>query len=182
MGFRRSDIPPRRNQAASSRIYNLCVDIRQLPLTFQAKVETSHLDLMDHMNVMWYTHFFDRAIWGFYDLFGFGEDYHKTSGFGSFGLEMYTRHLAELRLGDEIKIYTRAIARNSKLFHHIHFMQRVRDGELAATCELLGVHINLATRRSAPLPANIAEGLDKLIVEHNKFRWEPPLNGSIKIK
>ena len=88
---------------------------------------------MDHMNVMWYTHFFDRAIWGFYDLFGFGEDYHKTSGHGSFGLEMYTRHLSELRLDDELKIFTRAIARTEKLFHYIHFMERVGDGELAAT-------------------------------------------------
>src|SRR3990170_3558770 len=82
----------------------LSVDLRQLPLTFQASVEPQHLDLMDHMNIMWYTHFFDRAIWGFYETFGFGHEYHTTSGFGSFGLEMYTRHLAELRAGDRIRI------------------------------------------------------------------------------
>lgn len=158
------------------------MDFRQLPLTFQARVETKHLDLMDHMNVMWYTHFFDRAIWGFYDLFGFGEDYHKTSGHGSFGLEMYTRYLAELRLGDEFQVFTRAIAHNAKLFHYIHFMQSVRDGELAATCELLGVHINLSTRRSTPLPAYIAEKLDALIAAHSQLDWQPLLSGAIHLE
>ncbi len=157
------------------------MDFRQLPLTLRGTVESKHLDLMGHMNVMWYTHFFDRAVWGFYELFGFGNEYHTTSGFGSFGLEMYTRYLSELRLGDEINIYTRVIARNSKLLHHIHFMQRVRDRELSATCELLGVHIDLATRRSAPLPAAIATGLDKLIAAHNKLSWDAPLSGAIKI-
>lgn len=157
------------------------MDFRQLPLTLRATVESKHLDLMDHMNVMWYTHFFDRAVWGFYELFGFGNEYHSTSGFGSFGLEMVTRYLSELRLGDEINIYTRVIARNSKLLHHIHFMQRVRDRELSATCELLGVHIDLATRRSAPLPANVSAALDKLIVAHSKLDWDAPLSGAIKI-
>lgn len=157
------------------------MDFSKLPLTFQATVEAKHLDLMQHMNVMWYTHFFDRAIWGFYKLFDFGEDYHTTTGLGSFGLEMVTHYLSELRVGDEVKIYTRAIARNEKLFHYIHFMQRTRDGELSATCEMLGIHIDLSTRRSAPLPPNVAAGFDKLIAAHNHLGWDPPLSGAIKI-
>lgn len=157
------------------------MDFSQLPLTFHGKVEEKHLDLMGHMNVMWYTHFFDRAIWGFYQLFGFGTDYHTRSGFGSFGLEMYTRHLSELRLNDEFDVYTRAIARNAKLFQHLHFMVRKRDGELSATCEILGVHIDLATRRSAPLPENVAAELDKLIAAHSKLDWDAPLSGAIHI-
>ncbi|MEX2162306.1 MAG: thioesterase family protein [Anaerolineales bacterium] len=157
------------------------MDFRLLPLTFRAAVEAKHLDLMDHMNVMWYTHFFDRAVWGFYETFGFGQDYHTTSGFGSFGLEMYTRHLSELRLGDEIHIYTRAIARNSKLFHYMHFMQRVGDGELAATCELLGVHVDLATRRSAPLPEHIGAVLDGIIAKHRALDWAAPVSGAIRL-
>jgi acyl-CoA thioester hydrolase len=169
-------------EKAASPAYNPLVDLRQLPLTFEATVDPQHLDLMDHMNIMWYTHFFDRAIWGFYETFGFGQEYHTTSGFGSFGLEMYTRHLAELRAGDRIRIYTRAIARNAKLIHYIHFMERERDGQLAATSELLGIHIDLATRRNAPLPEHIGTALDEIIARHRGLDWPAPLSGAIRVK
>jgi acyl-CoA thioesterase FadM len=86
-----------------------------------------------------------------------------------------------LRLNDEFDVYTRAIARNAKLFQHLHFMVRKRDGELSATCEILGVHIDLATRRSAPLPENVAAELDKLIAAHSKLDWDAPLSGAIHI-
>lgn len=157
------------------------MDLRQLPLTLEATVEPKHLDQLDHMNVMWYTHFFDRATWGWYETFAFGKEYHATSGFGSFALEAHYRYLAELRAGDQMRIYTRMLARNAKLFHYIHLMQRVRDGELSATCELLGVHVDMATRRSAPMPARVGAHFDRLIAEHNQLAWQPELSGSIHI-
>lgn len=158
------------------------MDFRQLPLTLQAAVETKHLDQLDHMNVMWYMHFFDRATWGWYETFEFGEGYHANSGFGSFALEAHCRYMAELRAGDEIRIFTRMLARNAKLFHYIHFMQRLADGELSATCEFLGAHIDMTTRRSAPMPERVAAYFDKLIAAHSKLGWAAPLSGSIRIK
>lgn len=162
--------------------YNRCVDFANLPLTFQAAVEARHLDHLDHMNVMWYTHFFDAATWAWYETFDFGKAYHDHSGFGSFALEAHTRYLAELRAGDQLHIYTRMLARNAKLFHYVHFMQRAADGELAATCELLGVHVDMSTRRSAPMPQRIAAYFDHLIAEHKQLDWNAPLSGSIRIK
>ena len=158
------------------------MDFASLPLTLEAVVEAKHLDRLDHMNVMWYTHFFDAATWAWYETFDFGKAYHHESGFGSFALETHTRYLAELRSGDQLRITTRVLARNAKLFHYIHFMQRASDGELAASCELLGVHINMATRRSAPMPERVAAHLDQLIAAHSQLRWEAPLSGAIKLK
>lgn len=158
------------------------MDFSGLPLTLEAVVEARHLDHLDHMNVMWYTHFFDAATWAWYETFDFGKAYHHESGFGSFALEAHTRYLAELRAGDRVRIFTRTLARNAKLFHYIHFMQRVSDGELSASCELLGVHINMATRRSAPMPEHIAAHLDQLTATHSQLRWEAPLSGAIKLK
>lgn len=132
------------------------------------------------MNVMWYTHFFDMATWGFFERFGLGRDYHK-GGYGSFALEFHTRYLAELRQEDEVRVYSRAIARSAKLLHFIHFMERSRDGELCATQETPGIHIDLATRRSAPLPKQIAVAYDDLIAKHNQVEWEAPLSGAISL-
>ncbi len=157
------------------------MDFSKLPLTLEGKVEEKQLDFLGHMNVMWYTHFFDVATWNWYDSFGFGHDYHTHDNNGSFALEAHTRYLAELRLGDEFKIYSRAIARSAKLFLMMHFMVRARDGELAATIELLGIHIDLATRRSSLLPPEAAALWDAQIALGNQAGWDPPLSGAIKL-
>lgn len=158
------------------------MDFSGLSLTLTATVEQKHADFLDHMNVMWYTHFFDRAIWNFYNTIGFGHDYHTKSGSGSFALEAHVRYYAELRPGDEFKIYIRALKRNAKLFHFIQYLVRVSDNELSSTQEMLGIHIDMATRRSTPMPAATAALWDRLIAEHNQLSWQPELSGSIQIK
>ena len=158
------------------------MDFRQLPLSYEGRVESQHLDHMGHMNVMWYTHFFDRAIWNWYETFDFGVEYHTQSGLGSFALEMHTRYLVELRLGEEFQIYIRMLARNAKLFHYILFMQRSSNGDLCATEELLGITIDMSTRRSAPMPERIAATFDQLIAEHSALSWPAPVSGGISIK
>jgi acyl-CoA thioester hydrolase len=152
------------------------MDFSKLPLSYEGKVEPKHLDFLGHMNVMWYTQLFDRATWGFYEGFGFGQDYHQGDK-GSFALEMYTRYLAEVRLGEGFKVYTRAIARSKKLFHFIHFMVRERDGELSATSEMLGIHIDMRTRLSNEIPAELAAMWDRIIAEHNQLDWDAPISG-----
>ncbi len=146
-----------------------------LPLSFAGEVKEEHLDFLGHMNVMWYTHHFDLATWGFYEGFGFGREYHQGER-GSFALEQYTRYLAEVRLGEGFRIYTRAIARSAKLFHFMHFMVRKRDDELAATCEMLGIHINMGTRRSKEIPEELAKAWDELIEKHGKLDWDAPVS------
>ena len=161
--------------------YNLRMDFSGLPLTYEGEVEEKYIDFLGHMNVMWYTHHFDLATWGFYEEFGFGRDYHQGEK-GSFALEQYTRYLAELREGESFRIYTRAIGRSKKLFHFIHFMVRKRDRELAATYEMLGIHINMTTRRSNEIPTELAVAWDKLIAEHNQLEWDAPLSGTMGVE
>ncbi|HRN51341.1 MAG TPA: thioesterase family protein [Anaerolineales bacterium] len=157
------------------------MDFSKIPLTFEGTVQQDHLDFLGHMNVMWYTHFFDRATWNWYNSFGFGHEYHTQSGNGSFALESHTRYLAELRVGEEFKVYSRALQRNPKLFLMMHFMVRSRDGQLAAITELLGIHIDMATRRSSPLPKEIAALWDAQIAIGNKAGWDAPVSGVIKL-
>ena len=154
--------------------------ISQLPLNFEGRVGAEHLDFLGHMNVMWYTHFFDRATWNWYNAFGFGHDYHQPPD-GSFAVEQYTRYLAELREGEEFRICSRALARNEKLFHFMHFMVRSRDNALSAIHELLGIHVDMVTRKASPLPQATAQLWDQLLEEHNQLDWEPPISGALSV-
>jgi acyl-CoA thioester hydrolase len=148
-----------------------------LPVTYQATVIEEWLDEMEHMNVMWYTHLFDRATWQFFANLGMNLDYFEKQGAGAFALEQHTRYLAEVRLGQEITLRTRAIDRSAKRFHFMHFMTIGGNGVPAATTELIGAHIDYATRRLSPLPENIAAAFDDLIELHQALNWAPPLCG-----
>jgi hypothetical protein len=44
--------------------------LSQLPKTHEAKIPEVYLDVMGHLNVMWYTHLFDQAIYSMFDLLG----------------------------------------------------------------------------------------------------------------
>ena len=127
------------------------------------------------MNVMWYTHLFDRATWNFFHSLGMSIDYFELENAGAFALEQHTRYLAEVRQDQLVILRTRVIGRTIKRFHFMHFMLIENTGILAATTELVGMHIDRQSRRSSPLPDHIAGAFDLLISEHKTLDWDPPL-------
>jgi acyl-CoA thioester hydrolase len=153
------------------------MDLLSLAITHQATVLETYLDKMGHMNVMWYTHLFDRATWRFFANTGMDLAYYEREKAGAFALEQHTRYLAELRQGQAVTLRTRALDRTAKRFHFLHFMIRDEDGILAATSEIVGIHVDALTRRSSPLPQAIATALDKMIADHQRLGWEPPTCG-----
>jgi acyl-CoA thioester hydrolase len=155
----------------------LSMDLSRLPITHKAIVLEEHLDEMGHMNVKWYTHFFDRGTWLFFESFGLGLAYFEGEDGGVFALEQHTRYLAEARLGQAITVRSRALGRSAKRLHFMHFMTLDVSGALSATTELVGIHVNRTTRRSSPLPDAITVAFDNLLAEHSHLDWEPPLCG-----
>lgn len=155
------------------------MDYSKLPITNQKTIPEDYIDLMGHMNVMWYTHLFDTATFNFFELFDFGREYHTQTGNGSFALEQHTRFLAEVRLGESVTVRTRGINRTAKRFHFLHFLVKDESGKLAATSEIVGTHIDMSTRRTSPLPENIAAGYDKILSAHSQLKWEAPICGAM---
>lgn len=155
------------------------MDLSKLPLTHQATISPEHLDVMGHMNVRWYTALFDEATFTFFNLFGLDADYLQNTHAGSFALEQHTHYLAEVRLGETVKIYSRALDRSIKRLHYMHFMLKA-DGKLAATTELVSSHADLLARRTTPLPESLASAYDQLLAQHQELDWAAPLCGVIK--
>lgn len=153
------------------------MDLSNLPITHQAIIPEAFLDEMGHMNVMWYVHLFDRATWSFFESVGMGQAYYDSHDTGAFALEQHTRYLAEVRQGQAITVRSRLLGRSIKRFHFMHFMSLDETGTLAATTEIVGIHIDCRTRRSSPLPDIITATFDRLLAEHNQLDWEPPVCG-----
>jgi len=156
--------------------------LEDLPLNYQTTVREEHIDMMGHMNVMYYTWFTEMATIDLYDSLGLNNEYYAESGCGSFILEDHTSYLNELRLGDKVSIYSRLIDRGDKTIHFINFMRRDRDGALAATAEKIGLHIDMTSRRGAPMPNLITNRYDALLAQHQALDWGPPLCGSMGIR
>lgn len=157
-------------------------DLSSLPVTNQKTIPPEYIDIMGHMNVMWYIHIFDYGTRNLFHGFGFGEDYVRQTGMGSFALESHIRYLGEVRLGETVIVHSRLLDRSEKTLHFMHFMTRGSDLELAATVEVLGAHSDLTARKITPFPQAILKRLDPLLAAHQHLDWEAPVCGSIGIR
>jgi acyl-CoA thioester hydrolase len=153
------------------------LNLSTLPITLRAEIPENYRDEMGHMNVMWYTHLFSNAFEAFADQFGFNETYFRECHAGSFALETHVRYLAEVHIGQHVTIRSRALGRTAKRIHFMHFMAIDETGALSATQEHVGAHIDMSTRRMAPLPQSIAERFDRLVLEQNRVGWDAPVCG-----
>jgi acyl-CoA thioester hydrolase len=156
------------------------MDLQQLPVTHRAKIPASYMDEMGHMNVMWYTHLFSEATGGLFDLLGLTRDYFEKNQAGSFALENHIRYRKEIRTGESISVRTRMLGRSEKRFHMMHFIVKEPSGDLAATGEFIGTHVDMKTRRTSPVPPQISALVDRLLAEHAQLNWEAPVCGVMK--
>src|SRR6185369_13899032 len=140
------------------------MNLSLLPVTYEATIPEDYLDMMGHMNVMWYTHLFSLAVGGLYQRLGLTGEYFQTNAAGSFLLEAHVRHLSEVRAGQSVTIRTRMLGRSAKRLHFMNFMVK-DDTVLAATSESVAAHIDMRIRRSSPFPSAIAEAIDQLVME-----------------
>jgi acyl-CoA thioester hydrolase len=157
------------------------MNLTLLPITHQATIPESYLDMMGHMNVMWYTHLFARATVGLFQLMGMDRDYFQEHHSGSFALAQHFSYRKEVRAGDQVTLRSRLLARSSRKFHSIHFMTHGDGQDLAATGEFLGAHVDMNTRRTSPFPPHIAKMIDDLIEQHSEVGWDPPVCGAMKV-
>lgn len=153
--------------------------VAALPLTHEEVIPEDYLDLMGHMNVMWYTHLFSMSMSGIFRLSGITREYMEEHHAGMFALESHIRYLSEVRDGHRVSVHSRFLGRSEKRMHLIHFLLNHDKHDVAASFEMVTTHIDMRIRRSSPFPDDIAATLDRLIAEHATIDWPVPLCGSI---
>ncbi len=155
-------------------------DVSQLPLTHEEIIPEDYLDMMGHMNVMWYTHLFSISLMGQFLNIGLTRDYMKSHQAGSFALESYVRYHSEVRVDQRVALYARVLGRSEKRLHGIHFMVNRDKQDLAATMEIVTTHVDMTTRRSSPFPSSIADRIDELLAQHVALAWAAPTCGAMQ--
>lgn len=126
------------------------------------QVQPEWLDYNGHMNVAYYALVFDRATDVFLNHIGLGSGYVGTAGGSTFALEAHTVYLREVHLHDPLVVATQLVDFDSKRVHYVHRLFHADKGYLAATLEQLSMHVDLATRRGAPMPEQVLRRVEAL--------------------
>jgi acyl-CoA thioester hydrolase len=77
-------------------------------------------------------------------------------------VEEHTRYHAELAEGERYRILARMAGHSAKKLHYLLVMEHLERGVVAATHEELALHVDLAARRSSPLPAEVLAAVEAL--------------------
>ena len=139
-------------------------------------------DANGHMNVAYYVLAFDRATDTFYDALGIGWDYLAREHKSVFTLAMNLDYLREVRPGSAVRIESRLIDHDPKRIHYFHAMYDAVAGWLAATNELVAMHVEMATRRSAPFALGTQERLATMLAAHAEHPRPPQLGRTLGIR
>ena len=115
-------------------------------LTYRGAVYPWQCDHIGHVNVMWYVGKFDEATWHLFAQIGLTPSYLRESGRGMAAVQQNISYKRELLAGDIVEIRSRILELRDKVLGHD--MINVESGETAASCELTGVYLDRAARRS----------------------------------
>jgi acyl-CoA thioester hydrolase len=134
-----------------------------LSVTYRGTVYPWHCDQMGHMNVMWCVGKFDEATWNFFLTVGLTPSYLRMQNRGMVAVQQTISYKRELLAGDVIEIRTRILEVRDKRIRFEHEMRNAELDEVAAVCELTGVHIDRETRKSCPFPEMVRAAADELL-------------------
>jgi len=132
----------------------------------EAVVLPEWIDRNGHMNLAYYVVIFDHATDALFDALGIGEAYSEATKASLFAVEMHTVYLQELREGERVRLRTLVLGADEKRLHFLHEMIRFSDNALAATQELLALHVDLRTRRARAFPPSAKHAIAAAVAAH----------------
>jgi len=114
--------------------------------------ETDH---MGHLNVAHYVQKFDAATWNFFFNIGISPSMLRETTLGLAAVEQVLNYKKELMPGDVIEIRTKILELSEKKVRFRHEMIHRESGQVAATCDLLGVCFDREAHKSRAFPSEV---------------------------
>jgi acyl-CoA thioester hydrolase len=145
-------------------------------------VRPEWIDHNQHMNMGYYLVVFDLATDEFLAWVGLDSAHRRQHGVTTFCLEAHVTYHREVRAGDPLRFTTLLLGHDAKRIHYIHAMHHATEGYLAATNELMSLHVSLATRRAAPMAAAVLARLAQIQAAHDAQPRPPPAGRRIGLE
>jgi len=146
--------------------------------TYRDVVRPEWIDHNQHMNMGYYLVVFDFATDAFLAWAGLDEAHCRERRVTTFCLEAHVTYHREVGAGAPLRFTTVLLAHDDKRLHYLHAMHHAREGYLAATNELLSLHVSRDTRRSAAMVPEVLARLSEIQRVHDTLA-RPPQVGRV---
>lgn len=140
------------------------------------------IDGNGHMNVGYYNVAFDLALDKVCGLIDLDWKYVERTGFSTFVLETHVTYQREVVRDDPLRFTFQLLDFDAKKFHYILGMHHAREGFLSATSEQLCLHVDLRTRKTAPMPAEKLRSFGAMLESHRGLPRPPEVGSVIGIR
>jgi acyl-CoA thioester hydrolase len=120
------------------------------------------IDYNGHMMDAYYFMAFTEATEAFLDHVGLGAAYRARTGSGIYTAESHLCFLSSVTAGATLAYRTQLLGHDAKRLHVFH--QMTGAGQLAATCELMFLHVS--HDRVAPMPPEAGAAVAELAAAH----------------
>lgn len=152
------------------------------PLIHRETVQQQWVDYNGHMNVAYYVLIFDHATDVLLELVGLDEAHRHETGGSVFVVESHILYLQEVLSGAVVEVSTHIIEVDEKRLHLLHSMFLPETDEPVATIELMILHVDLNTRKSAPFATQIKSNLIQMRDQHADFPLPPQIGRQVGIR
>jgi acyl-CoA thioester hydrolase len=129
-------------------------------VTYRGAVYPWQCDHVGHMNIMWYAGKFDEANWNLFARIGLTPTYLRESGRGMAAVQQNTTYRREFLAGDIVEVQSVLLEIGDKSIRFRHEMRNAETGEIAASCEITGVHMDRLARKSVPFAADVRRSIE----------------------
>jgi acyl-CoA thioester hydrolase len=140
---------------------------------YRDRVRPEWIDHNQHMNMGYYLVVFDLATDEFFRWIGLGDEHRGANAVTTFCLEAHVTYHREVRAGDPLRFTTQLLGYDEKRIHYIHAMYHATEDYLAATNELMSLHVSQATRRAAPMAPEVLARLAAIRAAHDTLPRPP---------
>ena len=129
-------------------------------------VRPEWVDYNHHLNVAYYVRAFDLATDAFFDYADLYLDYIDRTGCTLYVREMHVSYHREMKEGAPMRFETQVLDVDAKRLHLFHSLYHDTEDYLSATNEIMSMHVDTVTGRSAPFPPDRLEVLASIARSH----------------
>jgi acyl-CoA thioester hydrolase len=145
------------------------------------RIEPQWIDYNGHLNMAYYHVMFDNALGEALSLVGLAEDYVVERNCSFFTGEVHVVYRQELRLDHPVRVRLQLVEHDRKRLHVYMELCHATEGWVSAVCELISLHVDLATKKVVPFPADIAGNLAAMRSSHGLLPRPATIGRSIRM-
>jgi len=146
---------------------------------YQASVIPDWIDYNGHMSEPYYVLVFGYATDAFYDHIGMDDAFRRTTRTSVYTVEAHINYLLESREGELLNVETQLLGHDEKRLVLFHTLRRGPAGPVLATTELMVIHVDKMTLKTAPFHTEPAARIAAITREH--ARLPVPANAGRRI-